>query len=131
MMSTQVTVTISDELYQRAQKVARIHQRDVAEILAEAIVLEPDGGERVAGETAVDREEAAFYRLHPELWQKYPGQYVAIFQSKLIDHDEDQLVLFHRVKQKHPGEFVWIAPVREEPIEEYVMRSPRFVENVP
>ncbi len=130
-MSTQITLTIPDDLYRQAQQVARAHQRDVAEVLVEAIVLEPGIKEQVGAETAVDREEAAFYRLHPELWQKYPGQYVALFQSELIDHDEDQLVLFQRVKQKHPGKFIWIAPVREEPVEEYVIRSPRFVENIP
>ena len=129
-MSTRVTLTIPDELYRQAQQVARLRERDVAEILAEAIVLEVEVAER-ARETAVDREEMAFQRLHPQLWQQYPGQYVAIYNGQLIDHDRDQITLFQRVKQKHPGEFIWIAPVYEKPIEEYVIRSPRFVEDAP
>lgn len=129
-MSRQITLTIPDELYRQAQRVARIRERDVAEILVEAIVLEAGITEQ-AQETAVDREEAAFLRLHPHLWQQYPEQYVAIYNGQLIDHDKDQVALFQRVKQKYPKEFVWIAPVHEDPVEEYVMRSPRFVENIP
>ncbi len=78
--------------------------------------------------TAVAREEAAFYRLHADLWQKYPGEYVAVYNEELVDHDPDQVALYLRVKARYPGQFVWIAPVRETAVEEYVMRSPRFVE---
>jgi hypothetical protein len=82
------------------------------------------------GDMAVAQEEAAFYRLHPELWQKYPGQYVAIYNEEMVDHDSDQVALFLRVKARYPDEFVWIAPVQETAVEEYIIRSPRSVEPV-
>lgn len=81
-----------------------------------------------AAETAVAREEAAFYRMHADLWQKYPGEYVAVYNEEAVDHDADQVALYLRVKARYPGQFVWIASVRETAVEEYVMRSPRFVE---
>ena len=77
----------------------------------------------------VDREEAVFKQLHPLLREKYLGQYVAIYQDKLIDHDANQVVLYWRVKERYPDEFVWIAPVGETSEETYVLRSPRFVES--
>ena len=41
-MSVQVTVTISEELYQRAERLAQLQQREIAEILVEAIRLPAD-----------------------------------------------------------------------------------------
>jgi len=76
---------------------------------------------------AMDREEAAYHRLHPSLLEKYPGQYAAIYGGELVDHDKDQVELYLRVKARYSGKFVWIAPVRPEPEETYAVRSPRFV----
>jgi hypothetical protein len=128
-MGKRVTIAIPDELYQRAERIAHLREQAVADVLVDSIVLvdveETDGENALA----VDREEAAFKRLHPMLREQYFGQYVAIYQGKLIDHDSDQVALFIRTQEKHPDEFVWIAPVGEEPEETYVLRSPRFVEN--
>lgn len=77
---------------------------------------------------AINREGAAYRRLHPELKQKYLGQYVAVHGGKLVDHDSNQVDLYLRVEARYPGEFVWIAPVQEEPEEVYVIHSPRLVE---
>ncbi|MFO7682701.1 MAG: DUF5678 domain-containing protein [Chloroflexota bacterium] len=79
-----------------------------------------------AAEMTVAREEAAFYRMHTDLWQKYPGEYVAVYNEEAVDHDADQVALYLRVKARYPGQFVWIAPVRETAVEEYIMRSPHY-----
>jgi hypothetical protein len=129
-MSVQVTLTINDDLYRRAKRIARSRQQDVAEVLAESITLTETAGHADDDEelidTAVAREEAAFHRLHPELWLKYPGEYVAIYNEEMVDHDPDQVALYLRVKAHHPDQFVWIAPVRAREEEEYAMRSPRL-----
>jgi hypothetical protein len=126
-MTVQVTLNIADDLYRRAERIARYRRRDVAELLADSIALPENPisaqDEASEGETAVIREEAAFYRLHPELRQKYPDQYVAIRNEKLVDHDSDQVALYLRIKDRYPGEFVWIAPVKETAVEEYVIQK--------
>jgi hypothetical protein len=38
-MSTQVTVTLPDEVYQRAERLAQLTSRDVADVLTDTIVL--------------------------------------------------------------------------------------------
>ena len=38
-MSTQVTITLSDEVYQRAERFAHLANRDVASVLADSILL--------------------------------------------------------------------------------------------
>lgn len=77
-------------------------------------------------EAAMQREEAAFRRLHPMLYKQHAGQYVAIYNEQLIDSDPNQVALYRRVRQQHPGEFVWVAPVHETPDEILVFRSPRL-----
>lgn len=130
-MGTQVTLTIPDDVYRRAQRIAQSGRRNVADVLVESIVLaENEPRPEAERQAAVDGEEAAFRRLHPALWQKYPGQYVAIYGGELVDHDEDQVALYLRVKERYPDEFVWIAPVRPQPEEEYAIHSPRFVEHL-
>lgn len=78
-------------------------------------------------EAAMLREEAAFRRLHPSLYNEYAGKYVAIYNEQLIDSDSDQVALYRRVRKQHPGEFIWIAPVNESPDEVLFFRSPRIL----
>lgn len=125
-MSKQLTLSIPTPLYRRAKRIANLRQQAVADVLVEAIVLEEDVEIK---ETAVDHEEAAFHQLHPTLLQKYAGQYVAIYGGECVDHDQDQVALFLRMRDQYPNEFVWIAPVREMAEEIFQMRSPRFAEN--
>lgn len=77
-------------------------------------------------EAAIAREEAAFQRLHPTLYPRYVGTYVAIYHEQLIDNDTDQVALYRRVRQQYPGQFVWIAPVKDSSTEVLHFRSPRF-----
>jgi hypothetical protein len=123
-MSIQVTLTIPEEVYRRAKRIARSSRREVADVLAEAIALdEPE----LESSSVVAREGEAFRRLHPELRQQYAGQFVAIHDEILVDHDWDQVALFLRVKGRFPAEFVWIAPVVESTEEVYHIRSPRLL----
>ena len=126
-MGKKVTLAIPDEMYRRAQRIAELREKRIADVLLESIVLVETREPAVDEDIIVDREEVAFKRMHPVLREKYPGQYVAIYQEELIDHDVDQVALYLRVKEQYPGQFVWIAPVNDEPEETYVVHSPRFV----
>jgi hypothetical protein len=44
----------------------------------------------------------------------------------VVDHDVDDVALSLRIYRRYPHAFVWIAPVTSQPIEEWVVRSPRF-----
>jgi hypothetical protein len=82
--------------------------------------------ENIREDEAVVREREAFISLHPTLLLQYPNEYVAIYQGQLVDHDPDGLALSLRVHQRFQDEFVWIAPLKAQALEEWVMRSPRF-----
>ena len=73
------------------------------------------------------REEAAYQRMHDELYAKYADQHVAIYEGKLVDHDADGGALYERIRRQYPGEFVLITPVGSEAEESYHILSPRLI----
>jgi hypothetical protein len=75
----------------------------------------------------MQQESAAFQAMHAELLVKYPGEYVAIHQGQMVDHDPDQLTLFTRIEAQYPDVPVLIRQVLPEPEEIYTIWSPRIV----
>jgi hypothetical protein len=75
----------------------------------------------------VDVEVQAYAAMHPSLWERFPTQYVAVYQGQLVDHDADALALSRRVHMRWPKEFVLIRKVEAKPDRELRIRSPRFV----
>ncbi len=121
----EVTLQISPQLYQRAQRIAQKRHRKVQDILLESLVLDDEATDSAEDEV-IWREEWAFQQLHPELVQRYLGEFVAILNGKVIDHDSDQAALYKRIRQRYPEQFVLISPVTKNPVEEYTFRSPRI-----
>jgi hypothetical protein len=65
--------------------------------------------------------------MHPRLIESYLGDYVAIFQGEVIDHDEDVVALTQRIGEKLPNEVVLIRQVEKSAERILNMRSPRFL----
>ncbi len=126
-MSVQVTLTLSDDVYKQAAAFAQSTNQDVAEMLAESIVLDwpplPDDEEH----RAMAREEAAYRIMYAEFSAKYPGQYVAIYQGKLIDRDPDLEAICDRIDEKYSNAVVLIRAVQPSPDEVLNFRSPRLI----
>jgi hypothetical protein len=122
-MGRQITVTISEQIYKQAQHLAKQQHRSVADIVSESIVLTPSpevSSSKVVDlsepDETVEQEMLAYLDMHPTLWEQYPGQYVAIYQRQLIDHDDHLEALYERIDSRYPDEFVWITRVEFEPI---------------
>ena len=128
-MSTQVLLTIPDEIYRRAEQLAWTHNRSVDEVLVESIQLpvSDDVIDLSEPDEAVEREMHAYKALHPSLWQQYPKQHVAIYGGQLVDRDDDLEQLCQRIYEKYPNEFVWITKVEEEPLRISYNPSIRFL----
>jgi hypothetical protein len=73
------------------------------------------------------QEEAAFESMKPDLIAQYRGQFIALFQQQVIDHDPDELALLARIEQTHPDELVLIRQVVETPESPLQFRSPRLM----
>jgi len=64
---------------------------------------------------AIRAETQAFWTMHQELRQTYPGQHVALYQGQVVDHDRDPARLAKRVRQRFGSSPVLIAPVKPGP----------------
>lgn len=130
-MSEYVTVSIPEALLKRARKLARTRRRPVDAVIAELLdgALPPGDDPFPAGheEAAVAREMEAYVALHPALVSDYIGQYVAILDGRLIDHDADPAALYQRINTRYPDRFVWLTRVEDEPLTTLAFRSPRIV----
>jgi len=143
-MSTQVTLTIPDNIYQQVEEAARTTNRRVSEVitqtLAQSFLPWEIQEERTVGTDeepfppiehieAMDKEIEAYKNMHPQLWREYPHQFVAIYQGKLIDHDIDFATLADRIDQKYPypEHIVLMREVQSDPDPVLYFRSPRLV----
>ena len=72
----------------------------------------------------IDKEIAAFETMHVELKRKYLGEWVAIDQGQLVDHDADRVKLYKRVRAQFGRKSVLIRQVQEQAVEEIWIRTP-------
>ena len=71
-------------------------------------------------------ERQAFDRQKEVLLAQYRGEYVAVHQGQVIDHDPGLGVLHSRVFARLGSMPVLLKRVTDEPDREWVFRSPRF-----
>ena len=100
---------------------------DIWQALLHHLDMADELGDEDERQRAMSREEAAYQAMHEELLAQYAGQYVAIYQGKLADYDEDGSQLYQRVRQQYPGRFVLITPVESTAEETYEILSPRLI----
>lgn len=75
------------------------------------------------------QEQAAYQAMLSELLTNYKGQYVALHQGGVVDHDTDKIALVMRLDQTHPDAVVLVRQVTEEPEKVLRMRSPGLIRN--
>ena len=62
------------------------------------------------------KEQAAWFALPKKERQQFPGEYVAVREGKIIDHDKDQRALTLRVRAGYtPGEVLVVHSNWDEP----------------
>ena len=115
-------IVIEDNLFAQLQRKALGSGADIAALAHEAIqrYLQEEEQQKM------QQEIAAFHDLHPELLEHFPGQYVAVYQGQVVDHDSEQLALYLRIRQRYPDEVVLIRQVRSEAEKTWTMRTPKF-----
>ena len=126
-MGTKVTLTIPDYIYQQAQQIAQTEQRLLTEVINDALVQIFPAVHVNPNRLQMEQEQIAFRRMLPHLLEQFHGEYVAIYQGQVVDHDDDQLALVLRIDEKYPDTAVLIKRVEatDDPILQ--MRSPRIV----
>ncbi len=71
-------------------------------------------------------EQDAFEKQKPELLSKYRGEYIAMHEGQVIDHDSSAGTLHKRVFARLGHTPVLLKQVIDEPDRDLVIRSPRL-----
>jgi hypothetical protein len=120
--ATMIELALSNETVAQVRKMAA-QVGEQPEMLVERAVRQYL---RAETQRAIHHEAEVFRTQHAELLGKYPGRYVAMYQSQVVDDDVDQVALLARVELKYPDLPVLIAQVLPEPEETYTVRSPHW-----
>ena len=126
-MSSNTSLTIPDALYERVQRIAENQQRDATAVVTEILEQGLPLVESSLPPPERKREIEAFHRLHPTLLEKFTGEYVAVFEEEVVDHDVDLAALLQRIDKRFPNDFVLIRPVRQDPEIVYEHRAVRWM----
>ena len=71
-------------------------------------------------------ESQAFKEMYMDLTTNYMGQYVAVHNGEVIDHDEDGRMLYLRIREHYGNIAILIRQVTDKTERNLVFRSPRF-----
>ncbi len=74
----------------------------------------------------MERNVTAYRSMHRELVERYWGQYVAICDGKLVDHDPDPLALLARIRNDYPEQIVLRRKVEKTAKRELRIRHPKI-----
>jgi hypothetical protein len=111
------SVTIDPELFQRMQAAKQ-------SVLPETLVSEAI--RRYLWELdreKISQETAAYHRQHTQIKAAYLGQYIAMLNGQVVDHDTDFASLHQRVRQRFEHTPVMMTLVEDQPDLEFTRRG--------
>lgn len=127
-MNTGQRLTIPHNLLERARRLAQQQKRQVRDVVAEALERGLPLLEAPTIPPEWERESEAFRRMHATWREVYNGEYVAVYQGQLVDHDPTFEALLERIGKLYPDDFVLVRPIQDEPEIVYDHRSIRWAE---
>ena len=118
-MTTQ-TVDLRPDLNRSLVESARLEKKTVGDLINDAVEYFLEWRWR----EALDRELSAYAAIHGELWRTQRGQWVAVYEGRLVDQDTDEATLVGRVRAQIGEVPVLICQVGPSPVEESWLRTP-------
>jgi hypothetical protein len=116
------TIAVREDLLEPIRKLAEEEGKDVQSLVEGWLLREL----ALAREEKLREESGRFRARHAELRAQFPGEYVALRNGAVLDHDRDARELYLRVQRQHGDEAILIAPVTDQALPEFRMRSPRI-----
>jgi hypothetical protein len=109
---------VSEDLVQAIQDEATIRGLTIESFLHGAVARERTLSDR----RKIEREQGWWLSLPLSERAKYEGEFVAVHNYQLVDHDIDRIELYRRVRERYGNTAVLIMPA--EGPREIVIRSP-------
>jgi hypothetical protein len=135
-MTTQVTVTLSRNISERVRQLAKQRDKEIVAVVESILSQGLPGNLDESGwidlsepDEVAEHEMQAYIELHSMLKQNYFGKHVAIHGGRVVDYDDSFDALYDRIDQAYPNQFVWMSKVEDQPIDTFVVRSPRFTQD--
>lgn len=97
-------------LIARIEHIAQETNMDRTQIVEAAVLAYLDELER----DKIHEETEAFWAIQADLVARFPGEYVAVHQGRVVDHDPDLADLEHRITEQWGEVPVLIAPVTDD-----------------
>jgi Family of unknown function (DUF5678) len=113
-------ITLRPDLVTTLEQDALQAQKSVSDFVNDAIAYYIQARQQ----EKLTSEIAAYESFHTELKQKYLGQWVAIHNQQLVDHDVDRVSLYRRIRQQYGKTSVLLRQVEEYPAAEIWWRTP-------
>ena len=114
-MGTRVVLNVSEEVYSQVEELAVTTERDITDVLLETVTrtfspfpVDPD-------RSVMNQNVETYKELHAELVMAHLGQFVAICDGSLVDHDSDPVSLLQRVRARFPEKVVLRRKVETVP----------------
>jgi len=123
-VNTTIQVTLDAELASSLQETSEQEGLNIDDVLADFARQYV----REARRKKLQAEFANYQAMHPQLKTQYLGQHVALYNGQVIDDDADALALAQRIRRRFGHIPVLITQVSEQPLREFVIRSPRLVQ---
>ena len=114
-MSTQIVLEVPDDIYEQVERLAVTTEREVAEVLLDTITRTFSPFPVDPNRSVMNRNIEKFRALHAELVMTHLGQFVAICDDKLVDHNPDPVTLLQRVRTQYPDKVVLRRKVESVP----------------
>jgi predicted DNA-binding protein len=80
--------------------------------------------ERTAQAKKIAREQQQYEAQHTALLGAFAGEYIAMHEGQIVDHDADRVALSRRIRSRYGRTAILIIRVGDTPQMRIVMRSP-------
>lgn len=114
------TIDLRPDLTALLSSSARRENKSIGDLVNEAVELYLETRWR----EALTREAAAYAEMHAALWQTIPGKWIAMYEGRVVDQDDDGQTLYFRVLERFGETPVMICQVGPTPEEEIWIRTP-------
>lgn len=112
-------IQLPQDLYDAVHKKAAAQQKTIDTLVTEWISEHLDESETSEITQAFEQEVAAFEQVHADLLTQYAGQFVAIYQGKVVASGSEKLALLDKVRGQYGNVVCYI--------EKAASNSPRTV----
>ena len=115
-------VDLSPPLFEQVRRVARWQKVSTEELTTRALSSYLD---RLEWEK-LQSEMEAFHAQLPALLARYTGEYVAVHEGRVVDHDIDLRTLHSRIYARMGAVPVLLQKVTDTPATDILVRGPRL-----